>query len=310
MCAEYFPKWMSKRKIITEKVHNIKGLLRELNIHTVCESARCPNIGECFSKPTVTFLILGDVCSRSCAFCALKKGEPKKIDFDEPKKIAKTAQKLGLKHTVITSVSRDDLADGGALHFANAVFELKRHLPDSTIEVLVPDFNGNTKAIRTVLNYNPDIFNHNIDTVPRIYTKVRSKANYEKSLKVLKTAKRIKPQIITKSGLMVGVGETENEVLDVMKDLLNVNCDILNIGQYLQPTRHNIPVDTFINPETFMKYKNLGMQMGFLHVESAPFVRSTYNGELFMIDQPKTEDARKIKNGTVPTYQEAPSLRI
>ncbi|MBN2374126.1 lipoyl synthase [bacterium] len=312
MSAEFFPKWLPERKIITEKVHYIKDTLRELNIHTVCESARCPNIGECFSRPTVTFLILGNICSRKCAFCALEKGKPRKIDFEEPKRIAKAAQRLGLKHTVITSVTRDDLADGGSFHFANAIFEIKRLLPDSTIEVLAPDFNVNTKAIRMVLNYSPDIFNHNIDTVPRIFPKVRFKADYKKSLKVLKTAKRINPSTMTKSGLMVGLGETEDEVIDVMKDLRDVKCDILNIGQYIQPTRDNIPVETFVNPGTFIKYKTIGIQMGFRYVESAPFVRSTYNAGLFMTGQFKMEkdNRRKVKDGTFSTYKEAAPLRI
>jgi lipoic acid synthetase len=310
MTAERYSIKMTKKKITVEKVQQIKAVLREMKINTVCESAKCPNIGECFSKPSVTFMILGDVCRRNCAFCAVERGEPKSIDFDEPKKIAKAARMMGLKHTIITSVCRDDLADGGALHFAHTIFEVTREIPNSTIEVLAPDFNASRKAIKTVLDSNPHIFNHNIETVPRLYHKVRSKANYEKSLKVLKTVKKIKPQVITKSGLMMGLGEMEDEVINVMKDLITAKCDILTIGQYLQPTPHNIPVNTFVTPDEFMKLKEYGMHMGFKHVESAPFVRSSYNAELFLIKSFNNQNMEKTKNGTIPSYKETASVRI
>lgn len=310
MAAEFFPSKMQEKRILTEKVHQIKAILREFKVHTICESVKCPNIGECFSRPTVTFMILGNVCSRKCTFCAVKKGEPKHVDFDEPQKIAKAARMMGLKHTIISSVCRDDLADGGALHFAHTVFEVKKELPKSTIEVLVPGFRADRKAVKTILDLNPDIFNHNIETMPSLYPRVRSRANYEKSLKLIKTAKKIKPQVITKSGFMIGLGETEAEILKVMRDLIAVNCDILTIGQYVQSTRDNIQVETFVTPETFFKLRDHGMRMGFLHVESAPYVRSSYNAEFFMVDQPKNEKMRKAKNGTIPTYQKAASLRI
>lgn len=301
---------MTKKKITVEKVQQIKAILRETNINTVCESAKCPNIGECFSKPSVTFMILGDVCLGDCAFCAVEKGNPKSIDFDEPKKIARAARMMGLKHTIITSVCRNDLADGGAMHFAHTIFEVKREAPESTIEVLAPDFNASRKAIKTVLDSNLNIFNHNLETVPRLYSKVRSKANYEKSLKVLKTVKKIKPGVITKSGLMIGLGETEDEVIDVMNDLISAKCDILTIGQYLQPTPHNIPVKTFVTPDKFLKLRDYGIQIGFMRVESAPFVRSSYNAELFLTNNLNNKNMEKTKDGTIPSYKETASVRI
>ncbi len=314
MSSEFFPRWVTKNKVMVEKVYQVKAILKELGVNTVCELLKCPNIGECFSKPTISFMILGNICSRNCAYCAIDKGEPKKVDFDEPKNIAKTAKRLGLKHTIITSVSRDDLADGGALHFAHTVHELKLHLPESTIEVLVPDFNGNIKAVKTILGYEPHVFTHNVETVPRIYAKLRTKASYEKSIKILKSAKRLKPEIITKSGLMVGLGETEEEVFQVMKDLRGIKCDILTIGQYLQPTRYNIPVDTLVTPETFMKYKNYGIELGFLHIESAPFVRSSYNTELYISDRLKDENNQnkigRLKDGKISPYHETAPLRF
>jgi len=309
MATERFPV-RTKKKIVVEKVYEIKAILRDLNINTVCEAAKCPNIGECFSRPTLTFMILGNVCSRSCTFCAIEKGKPRKVDFDEPRKVAQAARMMGLKHTIITSVARDDLADGGALLFAHTVYEVSKQHPNSTIEVLVPDFNGCRKSIKTVLDANPNIFNHNIETVPRLYSKVRYKASYEKSLKVLKTAKKINPDIITKSGLMVGLGETEEEVLAVMRDLIVNKCDILTVGQYLQPTRDNIPVDRFITPERFLALKEQGLKMGFRHVESAPFVRSSYNGEPFLIDTLQERKTGKMEHGTIPAYQETAAIRI
>ncbi|MGA1843915.1 MAG: lipoyl synthase [bacterium] len=309
MATERFPA-RTKKKIAVEKVYEIKAILSDLNINTVCEAAKCPNIGECFSKPTLTFMILGNVCSRDCTFCAIEKGKPRKVDFDEPRKVAQAARMMGLKHTIITSVARDDLADGGALLFAHTVFEVSKQHPNSTIEVLVPDFNGCRKSIHTVLDANPNIFNHNIETVPRLYTKVRYKANYEKSLKVLKMAKRINSNIITKSGLMVGLGETEEEVLAVMKDLMLNKCDILTIGQYLQPTRDNIPVHSFITPERFVALKEQGLRMGFRHVESAPFVRSSYNAEPFLIGALKNQKTGTTEHGTIPAYKETAAVRI
>ena len=310
MSAEYDPIRMTKKKILVEKVYQIKRILREMGIHTICESAKCPNIGECFSKPTLTYILLGNVCSRNCDFCSVEKGKPKAIDFEEPQNIAKATQRMELKHTILTSVCRDDLADGGALHFAHTIYEVTKLNPHSTIEVLVPDFNASRKALNTILDAKPHIFNHNIKTVPRLYSKVNSKANYEKSLKVLKTIKRLNSQIITKSGFMVGMGESEDEVIMVMKDLMNAKCDILTIGQYLQPTRDNMPVDTFLAPEAFLKLRDHGLNMGFRHVESAPFVRSSYNSTLYLIGDSKKNAPRKRKNGKISTYQETATIRI
>jgi len=310
MGVEHSPIRMNQKKILVEKVHQIKAILKEMGVHTICESAKCPNIGECYSKPTLTFMILGNVCNRNCYFCAVEKGNPKAIDFEEPKKIAKAARMMGLKHAIITSVCRDDLADGGALHFAHTIYEITKQHPDATIEVLVPDFNASRKALKTILDSHPHIFNHNLETVPRLYSKVRSKAKYEKSLKVLKTVKRLKPKIITKSGFMVGLGETEEEVLMVMKDLISTKCDILTIGQYLQPTRHNMPVDTFLSPETFLRLRDYGLNMGFRHVESAPFVRSSYNSGLSLINDLKEKNTGQKSDGKIFTYQEAATIRI
>lgn len=274
-----FPEWLKKKPVRVEKVHKIKSLLRKLKVNTVCESARCPNIGECFSKPTATFMILGNRCTRNCKFCNIKSETPEPIDFEEPRRIAEATQILELKHLVITSVTRDDLADGGAYHFASTLNYVKKQNKTITTEVLVPDLMGTTKAIKTILDMGPTIFNHNIETVPRLYNQIRHKANYERSLKVLRIAKRINPQIKTKSGLMLGLGERDEEIIKVMGDLRAVNCDIITIGQYLQPSKNHYFVQEFIQPEDFVRYRQIALDMGFLHVESAPFVRSSYNAE-------------------------------
>ncbi|MCL6583467.1 MAG: lipoyl synthase [bacterium] len=275
-----FPGWLQKKPINVEQVHTIKSLLRKLKVRTVCELARCPNIGECFSKPTATFMILGDRCTRGCKFCNIQSQSPARPDFEEPVNIAEATRALGLKHVVVTSVTRDDLADGGAYHFAATLFQIKKYNKNITTEVLIPDFMGSTKAIRTVVEMGPDILNHNMETVPRLYQQIRHKANYERSLKVLRTAKRINNKLMTKSGLMLGLGEREDEVIAVMKDLKAAQCDILTIGQYLQPSKDNICVQEYVKPEDFLKYKEIALELGFLHVESAPFVRSSYNAEV------------------------------
>jgi len=275
-----FPGWLQKKPINVEQVHTIKSLLRKLKVRTVCELARCPNIGECFSKPTATFMILGDRCTRGCKFCNIQSQSPASPDFEEPVNIAEATRALGLKHVVVTSVTRDDLADGGAYHFAATLFQIKKYNKNITTEVLIPDFMGSTKAIRTVVEMGPDILNHNMETVPRLYQQIRHKANYERSLKVLRTAKRINNKLMTKSGLMLGLGEREDEVIAVMKDLKAAQCDILTIGQYLQPSKDHICVQEYVKPEDFLKYKEIALELGFLHVESAPFVRSSYNAEV------------------------------
>ena len=271
-----FPPWL-KHKIAPPVVMlEMKNLISRLNLHTICESARCPNIGECFSRKTATFLILGDVCTRNCAFCAVKKGRPVPLDKKEPQSVFEAVQALGLRYVVITSVTRDDLDDGGASQFAKVVKALHEHKDHITIEVLIPDFGGSFKALTSVVKSGPHVINHNIETVPRLYRKVRPEAVYNRSLNLLKKVKHIDPTTITKSGLMVGLGETMNEVVDVMNDLRKADCDLITIGQYLQPSSKHHPVLEFVFPEKFFQYKHIGMEMGFAGVASAPLVRSSF----------------------------------
>jgi lipoic acid synthetase len=276
------PPW-ARRKYNIGELAKVKAHLRELGLHTVCESARCPNIGECFKKPTAAFMILGDVCTRRCRFCAVGKGRPKAVDPAEPGNIAKAAIRLGLTHVVITSVTRDDLEDGGAGQFAAVVGALKEAHPGIVVEALTPDFGGDDMALRTVISSGPDIFNHNLETVPRLYSTVRPQAVYARSLGVLESARRQAAQagirIYTKSGLMVGLGETYDEVISVMHDLRAVGCDMLTIGQYLRPMKENIEVAEYVTPEVFERYADAGREMGFVSVASAPLVRSSYNAE-------------------------------
>jgi lipoic acid synthetase len=254
----------------------MQKFLEKERINTVCENALCPNRGECYKRRTATFLILGKNCTRNCAFCAINKGKPEPVDFLEPERIARATDILNLRHVVITSVTRDDLEDGGAVHFANVIKEIKKLNSEIIIEVLVPDFRGKFESVKKVVDAGPDIFNHNLETVPCLYSKIRKGADYKRSLLVLKTAKKINPQIITKSGLMTGLGETQKQVLKTMDDLRQVRCDFLTIGQYLAPTKKHYPVKEFIKPEVFEKYKQAGIEKGFLNVFSGPFVRSSY----------------------------------
>ncbi len=273
------PKW-AKRKIGAHgSIHKMKEVLRREGLHTVCEEARCPNIGECFSKPTATFMIMGDVCTRNCGFCDVTPGTPKMLDTDEPVKIARVSSELGLKHVVITSVTRDDLSDGGSAHFGETVRELRNAISDASVEILTPDFGGGIAFLKVIANDPPDIFNHNIETVPRLYPTVRPQADYQRSLQVLKSMKSMAPSILTKSGIMLGLGETREEVLGVMDDLRKVGCDILTIGQYLRPSKGNLPVVEYINEETFVEYGNIARSKGFIYVASAPLVRSSFNAE-------------------------------
>lgn len=256
----------------------MKSILRKRNLHTVCESARCPNIGECFSKPTATFMILGDVCTRTCGFCSIDKGaKPLLVDPDEPQNIAITARELGLKHVVITSVTRDDLPEGGAAQFALTIKAIKDTISGILVEVLTPDFRGDFKALSTVLEARPDIFNHNLETVPTLYPLVRPQAGYSTSLAVLRKAKA--SGVMTKSGIMVGLGETKEEVKKVLKDLFEAGCDAVTIGQYLRPTRANLEVVEYVTPEVFKEYEEYGLGIGLKYVYSGPFVRSSYNAE-------------------------------
>ncbi|HLA51441.1 MAG TPA: lipoyl synthase [Thermodesulfobacteriota bacterium] len=289
------PSWLSRKMGQPSALHAMKNILRSRNLHTVCESARCPNIGECFSKPTATFMILGDVCTRQCGFCSVEKtaflspleeeggvrGKTLSVDPDEPENIALTAKELGLKHVVITSVTRDDLADSGAMQFALTIKALRDIIPSISIEVLTPDFKGEDKGLKIVLDERPDIFNHNIETVPSLYAKVRPQADYRQSLKVIETAKKMTAGIITKSGLMVGLGETNGEIKSALKDLLNAGCDAVTIGQYLRPSIKNLEVQEYIPLDVFKKYEEYGRKIGLKYVYSGPFVRSSYNAEKF-----------------------------
>ena len=273
------PAWAAKKRGILREARPLRRILRELKLTTVCEAARCPNIGECFARPTATFMIAGDRCTRRCGFCAVDTARPGPLDADEPARIGEAARRIGLRHIVITAVARDDLADGGAEHFAVAIRAVRAAAPAARIEVLTPDFKDQEGPLRTVLAAEPDVFNHNLETVPRLSPTVRPQAGYRRSLHVLAEAKRIRPAGATKSGLMVGLGETPEEIRAAMADLRAVDCDLLTIGQYLQPTREHLPVLQYVTPEVFAEYARVGRSMGFRHVASGPFVRSSYHAE-------------------------------
>ena len=271
------PAWLKASIPAGENYARLKGIMDSHTLHTVCQEARCPNMGECWNNGTATFMILGDVCTRSCGFCAVKTGKPDGLDADEPYRVAGAVKLLGLRHVVITSVNRDELYDGGAQIFAETIRHVKSLNPGTTIEVLIPDFKGEEFALDIVLDALPDILNHNTETVPRLYRLVRPQAVYERSLELLDRAKR--RGFVTKTGLMLGIGERTDEVVDVMRALSRIHCDILTLGQYLQPTKDHLPVDRFVHPDEFRKLKEIGLQMGFKHVESGPLVRSSYHAE-------------------------------
>ncbi len=260
-----------------EAVRGLKRLLREQTVHTVCEEAKCPNLAECFSKKTATFMIMGPQCTRACGFCAVTTAPTKPLNPDEPMSVAESARALGLKHVVITSVNRDDLADGGAAHFAQTVRDVKRLCPDAEIEVLVPDFCGDETAMDILLASPIDVFNHNVETVPRLYRRVRSRADYQRSLDCLVRARRQRPDVAVKSGLMVGLGEKDGEVLRLMQDLKESSVDIVTIGQYLRPSLKHVPVDRYLTPAAYEKFVAFGNAIGIPHVFAGPFVRSSYN---------------------------------
>lgn len=272
------PSWAKKPLGPPSRLHEMKSILRKRNLHTVCESARCPNIGECFSKPTATFMILGDVCTRTCGFCSVdKRKRPLEVDPLEPSNIALTAKELGLRHVVITSVTRDDLPDGGAAQFALTIRAIKDNISGILVEVLTPDFRGLDSPLEAVLEAGPDIFNHNLETVPSLYPKVRPQADYLRSLAVLERARRDK--ITTKSGIMAGLGESPDEVKALLRDLKDAGIGAVTIGQYLRPTRENLEVVEYVEPEVFKEYEAFGRSIGIPHVYSGPFVRSSYNAE-------------------------------
>ena len=270
------PEWL-KIKANATKTREVTEMLRSLNLHSVCEEANCPNRMECFEKKTATFMILGKHCTRNCTFCNVDKQKPGQVDENEPLNIAEAIKKMGMKHVVITSVTRDDLPDGGAGHFAKVIREIGNLNQGITVEVLIPDFQGDEEALKKVIDEKPDILNHNIETIPRLYPEVRPKAVYERSLELLQKAKQIDPKTITKSGIMVGLGETFDEVIQTFKDLRAVGCDLLTVGQYLAPSKQHHEVVEYIHPDTFAAYKAQALELGFKYVASDPFVRSSYN---------------------------------
>lgn len=271
------PSWLTKEipdiNLIREKLDLLKGL----NLNTVCVSAHCPNIGECFSKGAVTFMILGNICSRNCLFCAVEKGNPKKMDIDEPHNIAQAVKELNLDYVVVTSVTRDDLADGGASVFADTVSQIKKIKPEAKIELLIPDFQGSKVSLEIVTRVNPDVIGHNVETVKRLYSEARPMADYVRSLNVLKKIKRMSKTILTKSAILLGMGETWQEIIQTMHALKSVDCDILTIGQYLAPSEKHLKVERFVSPEEFDEYRDIGFSLGFRSVASGPFIRSSYN---------------------------------
>jgi len=271
------PTWLRAKAPSGDNFHNLKKLARGLGLHTVCESAQCPNIGECWNHKTATFMLLGDICTRRCGFCAVPKGRPEPIDWDEPRRVAEAVATLGLKHAVVTSVNRDDDNIGGAKVFAETIREIRELTPDCRIEVLIPDFQGLDGALKIVLDANPDVLNHNTETVPRLYRVVRSGARYERTLTLLANAKKFSPGMVTKSGVMVGLGESSEELVEVFRDLGNRGVDILTIGQYLRPSKDHLPIARFYAPEEFQYLKNEALRFGFRHVESGPMVRSSYH---------------------------------
>ena len=271
------PDWIKVKAPGSPNYLRLKRILREKNLHTVCEEARCPNIGECWGNKTATFLILGDTCTRGCRFCAIDKGKPLALDPEEPRNVALVVKDLGLDHIVVTSVNRDDLPDGGATHFANTVFWIKSLNPQIRVELLIPDFDGNLQALKTVVESGIEILNHNIETVPRLYGKVRPGHTYECSLNILTEAKQFRDDVLTKSGLMLGVGETYNEVIATLQQLREKKVDIVTLGQYLQPSSRQLKVDRYVTPDEFKEFKMAGEKLGFRHVESGPLVRSSYH---------------------------------
>ncbi len=277
MVRRRHPDWIKVRAPGGEVFHDTKRTVRELRLHTVCEEAHCPNIGECWSHRTATFMLMGDVCTRNCGFCAVTHGRPMTLDPDEPMRVAEGVARLGLRHVVVTSVDRDDLSDGGAQHFAATVIAIKDLVPSCKVEVLVPDFQGNLAAVETVVDSPVDVFNHNTETVPRLYKRARAGARYERTLGLLRRARDRRADLITKTGIMLGLGEERAELQRVFADLQAVDCNILTLGQYLRPTASHLPVERYLPPEEFAALRVAALQFGFRHVESGPLVRSSYH---------------------------------
>ena len=274
------PKWLTTRISNIDTIGETVNILKRLSLNTVCDGAQCPNIGECFGNKTATFMILGSVCTRQCRFCAVTKGKTESVDPNEPENIGIACKEMGLAHVVVTSVTRDDLQDGGAEHFAKTVREIRKHNPASTIELLIPDLKGNWESLKIIIESKPDILNHNLETVSSLYELVRPQADYGRSLELLEVAKKLDAGIYTKSGIMVGLGEKEEEIYSLMDDLRRIDCDILTIGQYLRPSKQHIEIVEYIHPDIFEKYKRAAEERGFRYVASGPFVRSSYNAAL------------------------------
>ena len=293
------PEWLKIRLGDPTNQNHVLKLIEGLNLHTVCQEARCPNIFECWSDRTATFMLGGDICTRHCGFCAVGKGSPAALDPQEPRHVAEAVRHLGLAHTVITSVNRDDLKDGGAAHWAATIREVRALNPDCKIEVLVPDFNGDEAALDTVLDAEPDVLNHNTETIARLYRRVRPDAVYQQSMTLLERAARRRDLegrgMLTKSGIMVGLGERFDEVVELMKDLRAVSCDIMTIGQYLQPYERRLPVERYVTPEEFARWHEIGMEMGFRHVQSSPLTRSSYHAR----QQAETPTEEKVEDNLV-----------
>lgn len=273
------PDWIKVRAPQGESYDFLKGLMRSKKLHTVCEEAMCPNIGECWGSGTATFLIMGDTCTRSCGFCDIKTGRPAPLDWEEPERVAQAVRQMNLRHVVITSVNRDERKDGGAPIFALLIQRIREVQPGCSIEVLIPDFKGSEAALKIVMDTRPEILNHNVETVPRLFRKVQPQDHYEWAMATLGNAKRLEPDVLTKSGIMVGLGETFDEVVEVMRDLANLKVDILTIGQYLQPSKKHLPIKRYYTPDEFAEFKRIGLEMGFRWVESGPLVRSSYHAE-------------------------------
>jgi lipoic acid synthetase len=272
------PEWLKVKFFGGQNYQDLKGIMRTLGLHTVCESARCPNMGECWDHRTATFMILGNICTRACGFCSVPSGKPLgPPEEDEPERVAEAVAKMGLRYAVVTSVNRDDQPDGGAAIFARTISEIRRRVPGCKVEVLIPDFRGEWWALEIVLAARPDVLNHNTETVPRLYRQVRKGAIYERSLELLRRAKEFAPEIPAKTGMMLGLGETKEEVVSAMADLAAQGTDILTLGQYLQPTREHLPIVRYVHPDEFAEYKRIGERLGFKHVESGPLVRSSYH---------------------------------
>jgi lipoic acid synthetase len=271
------PPWLKKRLPPIQDLMKVKSILEETALHTVCEEARCPNLGDCFSNGTATILIMGEICTRNCGFCAVQHGLPVALDETEPERVAQAVKRMGLQYVVITSVTRDDLDDGGASHFAKTIQAIRSLDQKIKVEILVPDFKGESSSLAIVLDEDPDVLNHNIETIPRLYPRVRPQADYKRSLDLLKRSKKEYPHILTKSGFMLGLGEEKEEVLELMEDLKRVGCSLLTIGQYLQPRQDRLPVVRYIPPEEFEEYQKIGIEKGFKSVASGPFVRSSFH---------------------------------